>query len=71
MVEIEGVSGKFDRLNIPRIPSQNVTECRSHGTGVENIPITADLLICFETAAGIRPFLTSLEQRYIYETNIL
>lgn len=53
MVEIEGVSGKFDKLNIPRIPSQNVTDCASHGSGVRNLPVTADLLLCFETAAGL------------------
>uniref|UniRef100_A0A336MYX8 CSON010009 protein n=1 Tax=Culicoides sonorensis TaxID=179676 RepID=A0A336MYX8_CULSO len=53
LIEIEGVSGKFDKLNIPRVPpAENVQTCRSHVEGVTNIPITADLLICFESAAG-------------------
>ncbi|XP_063709876.1 caspase-like isoform X2 [Culicoides brevitarsis] len=42
-VIVEGVSGKFDKLNVPRNPSQNVTECRKHGAGIQNIPDAPDI----------------------------
>lgn len=71
LVDIEGVSGKFDKLNIPRIPSQNVTECSSHGSGVQNMPVTADLLLCFESAAGQQTFDNLLRPKgVIYDPNV-
>lgn len=54
MMISEGVSGKFDRMVIKMSKQGNVQKCVcDHSNDKINIPITADMLICFETAAGM------------------